>query len=425
MPALVYKTDNGNLQALSDGDTVTVPGNIDITGNLTWNSRRVVPEYFIFVESKEDFPAAVDGVRTLEDNKTYYITTNVDLEGDRLVGGVNTVLQGSSSENSVLSSTGLSGTALITTNYALPMQHITITAEIGIDFDASATGTQALDWFGVNFTDCGTVGNIKGASNFILKAGALINSGGLSFDGTIGTVGFDGCLLSTPAGEVGLTLKSTATITRRLHAIYSAVIAPPTATAFLIEDTAALTNNETFILDTINFAGGGTYISGVDEHSIKTLWKNNTGIANSVSAANFYMIGNATATTFSAANTFTKILGTTTVGTYISKFSHTNNRVTYTGNLTRLFKFAGVVSMSGGARDVLSCQFALNGAAMPQTESKSEIGSIITGRIEGLSIHGLIQMSPGDYVEVFIANRTDTTSATITDLNVVVIEVGS
>ena len=59
----------------------------------------------VFVSSKNDLPTPVSSVITLEDNVTYYFTTTVDLLGDRLVGGENTVILGSSSENSRIKST--------------------------------------------------------------------------------------------------------------------------------------------------------------------------------------------------------------------------------------------------------------------------------------------------------------------------------
>src|SRR5574343_247173 len=75
-----------------------------------------------FINSAEDFPEAVNGVITLEDNKTYFICGNIDLEGDRILCGQNTTILGGSSESCSLSSTGLSGTALITSEWSLPIR---------------------------------------------------------------------------------------------------------------------------------------------------------------------------------------------------------------------------------------------------------------------------------------------------------------
>ena len=51
----------------------------------------------VFVSEVGDFPASVGGVIQLEDNRTYFLTGNIDLLGSRLVGGQNTVIIGGSS----------------------------------------------------------------------------------------------------------------------------------------------------------------------------------------------------------------------------------------------------------------------------------------------------------------------------------------
>lgn len=50
--------------------------------------------YLQFIQTKQNFPSPVSGVIFLDDNTTYFITTTVDLQGDRLVGGVNTAIIG-------------------------------------------------------------------------------------------------------------------------------------------------------------------------------------------------------------------------------------------------------------------------------------------------------------------------------------------
>jgi hypothetical protein len=177
----------------------------------------------IFVSTTEDLPTPVNGVITLADNVTYFFTTVVDLLGDRLVCGENTTILGGSSENCRIKSTGLVGTALITSVYSLPMRGITIEANVALNLDGDGT-TTALDWFGVNFTDCATVGTIKDYSNFIMTDCAFLNSGGLTFDGTIGTIGFSQCLFDCNATNTVFILPATLTVTRRFRIIYSSFI---------------------------------------------------------------------------------------------------------------------------------------------------------------------------------------------------------
>lgn len=74
-----------------------VPGSID----------GVAVDGLVFVDGVDKLPAAVAGARTLAASTAYYFTTEVDLEGDRLVLSDSTVLLGTSSETAILKSTGL------------------------------------------------------------------------------------------------------------------------------------------------------------------------------------------------------------------------------------------------------------------------------------------------------------------------------
>lgn len=85
----------------------------------------------IFVSEKSDFPTPSNGVITLLDNATYFITSTVDLIGDRLACGINTTIIGGSSENCRIKSTGLTS-ALITSSYSLPIRNITITVTLAL-----------------------------------------------------------------------------------------------------------------------------------------------------------------------------------------------------------------------------------------------------------------------------------------------------
>lgn len=91
----------------------------------------------------------------------------MDLLGDRLVCGENTTIFGGGSyENCRIKSTGLASD-LITSIYSLPLRNITIQADLALNLSGNIT-TTALDWFGVNFTDCLVIGTIMNYSNFIM-----------------------------------------------------------------------------------------------------------------------------------------------------------------------------------------------------------------------------------------------------------------
>lgn len=372
----------------------------------------------VFVNSASDFGTPSSGVYTLEANRTYIVCAEVDLAGDRLVGSANTVIRGWSSENSRIKSTGLGSTALITSVYSLPMLNLTIEADVALDLVAT-DANQALDWNGVNFTDCATVGTIEDYNNVIWVNCALIDSAGLTFDGSIGTIGMDGCLLSGIAGETTIILPSTLTITRRFRIIYSAVVTPSTATSINVNSSATIPV-EGYILDTVNFAGSGTHLAGVAYTDNKALFRNNVGVGNSASIGLMTMSGNATATTVAATNTEYKAAGTTTLDSTVSqKFTMpADNRLTYGGAIQRAFRATAVLSLTSNSNNQVGSYFAKNGSVIATSETYTTTDG--AGRRENVLVQTIVALDQDDYLEVWVENATATQDITVTDMSVIV-----
>ena len=309
------------------------------------------------------------GVITLAANYTYFFTTTVDLTGDRLVCGSNTTILGASSENCRIKSTGLVGTALITSVYSMPMRHITIEADVALNLDGDGT-TTALDWFGVNFTDCTTIGTIKDYTNFIMGDSAFLNSGGLTFDGTIGTIGISNCLFDCRSTKTAITLASTLSVSRRFRIIYSSFVILSGETGIDVS-TSATISDERYVLDTVNFSGGGTYVTGVTHTSNKALFTSCVGITNTTTRGFYYMVNNTTDTTIGVpnVNVWVKAAGTTTASANNSKFTHSNNRLTYTGAFSTSFLIVVNANVrSSAANQVISIGVAKNGTIQTVTE---------------------------------------------------------
>jgi len=376
----------------------------------------------VFVSSKADFPTAVANVITLEDNVTYFITTTVDLLGDRLVCGQNTTLIGGSSENCFLKSTGLSsGTALITSVYSLPIRNISITHGTALNLDGDGT-TTALDWFGVNFKDCQTIGTIKDYTNFIMQDSAFLNSGGMTLDGTIGTIGFTQCLFDNYASTTAITIASTCNVTRRFRIIYSSFVTSSGETSLNVSASATI-GNERYILDTVNFAGGGTYITGVDQTSNKSLFINCVGIDNTAVNGQMYMHGNATATVVGAINTFYKALGTTTASSDNAKYIHANNRLTNDATISRKYLIQCSLSFTSGNGDVCEFGFYDSKLTAVRTPSKTKATANASGRAENVHLACVVSHSQNDYIELHVSNTSSAVNVTVTDMNLVITEI--
>lgn len=371
-----------------------------------------------YIEVKSDFPAAIEGVITLTDNLTYFILGNIDLAGDRLVCGQNTVILGGSSENCSIYSTGLNAaTALITSEWSLPMRSITITHGKALNLDATGNANQAIDWMGVNFTNCATVGLVKNYTNFIATDCGFLNAGSMTFDGTIGTVGFLSCIFDNIALGTSILIPSTATITRRFRVVYSAFISLAGETAINVSTLASIPV-EGYILAAVNFSGGGTYTTGVQYNDNKALFQNCRGVVNSTSLGQAYMVDNATPTTISVSGTFYKILGTTIAGTINQRFSHSNNRLTFDGQINGAFKITTIISCSSGNNQLLLARIAVNGVTI--VASESQISTSGSGRSENLTAMAIVELGSTDYIEIFIANSTSTSNVTVSELNFIV-----
>jgi len=405
-----------------DDATSDVPKKISYSNFTSSISTSIATGNIIFVTTKTDLPTAVSGVITLEANKTYFFTTIVDLTGDRLVCGANTTILGGSSENCVIKSTGLSSsTALITSVYSLPIRNITITHGTALNLDGDGT-TTALDWFGVNFTDCATIGTIKDYTNFIMQDSAFLNSGGMTLDGSIGTVGFTQCLFDLASTTTGITIASTANITRRFRIIYSSFVTLSGETSINVSSSATI-GNERYILDTVNFSGGGTYITGVDQTSNKSLFVNCVGITNTAVNGQLYMQGNTTATTVSASNTFYKVSGTTTASSDNSKYTHTNNRLTNDAAISRKYLIQCILSFNSSANDVCEFGFYDSKLSAIRTPSRTKATSNASGRAENVSFTCVVSHTNGDYLEIHCSNNSGARNITVDQLNFIVTEI--
>lgn len=394
-----------------------IAGNPTIEANLadldTIYQRRA--QFFVIVRSKADLPTPVSGVITLVNDTTYFITTSIDLTGDRIVTGSNNAIIGSAAENCFLFSTGLTGTALITGTSSLAIRFITITADIAFDLN-NAMG--ALDWYSVRLVNCPTVGTIQNYANIVWLNCAISNSANLVFTGTQASIAFTTCLFDGRAGQTTITIPSAAIITRRFRMLYCALIVDATETGIDFS-TSATVPDESYILDNCNFAGAGTYLAGLDYTSNKASFFNNVGITNTTAVAQYSMTGNATTTVIGAVGTFVKIEGTTVPSSILQKFDlSTSNRALYQGASPSNFRVLGFASMTSGNNQDIRLRIALNGTTL--TDSTSKFRTTGSGEAASIGVQTLVSMNPTDYIEMFVTNDTATTNITVSDMNLII-----
>lgn len=405
---------------LSPGDYILVyaNGESDILVATTDNTiRQKHPENFTFVDSFNNLPLSVNNVITLEPNHTYYIANDIDLQGRRLVAQQNTTIIGSSSENCKIKSTGLSGDAILSSAWSLPLRHVTLEAEQIFNLDASLNSGQALDWYGVNLSNTSNVGLIKNYSNFIASSIAFLSATGLVFDGSFGTIAFSECIFTGNDPGTVISIPATATVTRRFRVAYSSFVITGSGVGVDVS-TSATVPVEGYIYDTCNFAGGGTYTAGVAYDDNKARWTENRGVNNSAAITGYYMQGNATATTIAATGTPVKVAGITTEYAISQRFTHSSNRATHDGAITRDFKITAICSLTSGNGHQVGVYVAKNGTTID--ESETYLTTNASGRLENGAIHTIASLQQTDYIEIFVENNTATNDITVEDLNVIV-----
>lgn len=419
------------VDTLETGDKVNILYNPASVGIAEYYTKTEIDNFnfeenhpnFVEVNSLANLPTQSGGVIELIGGYTYLVLNHLDLLGSRLVCGQDTVIVGWSSENCSITSTGLSaGTALITSVYSLPIRSISFTH--GTVFDLNGDGTTtALDWFGVNILNSASAGTIKNYSNFIMESSALLNSGGFTFDGAFGTVGFGAnCLFDTASGTTAINVLSTCTISRRFRIVYSSFVNLSGETGINFSSSATV-NDEKYILDTVNFSGGGTYLTGVNDTSNKALFSNCVGITNTSTRGFMYMLNNVTDTTIGAgnANVWIKAAGTTIAGTN-SKYTHTTNRLTYIGAFVGsvLVTVNNVNVRSGSVNQNISIGVAKNGIILPESEG---IVRTSTANTEyGGSTQAVLEIASTDYIELFVRN-TSVSDVRITDFSFNIIKI--
>lgn len=417
-------TDN-DIRELTFGDTdtgdtaiVTVKsGVLEVDGKSTAGSA-------IYITEKADFPTPESGVIVLEDGMTYIISGNVDLDGDRIScnGVVN--LFGLSSETSSLTSDRLTaGVPLITSTYTIVIENLTIKdVDTAISIDGN-TREVALDWENVNFSNVINVGTIDTCDNFIYETGAFLNSQGLVMTGTIGTVSFSNSLFvgRVAAGSI-IELDASCVITRRFRIIYSSLVIDALGTGIDVNASATIPT-ESYILDTCNFAGAGTYLNGVVVSSNDALFIACKGIKNSAVNGQLYMQDNATATTIVNTTDFVKIAGTTTASSDNQKYIATDNRLTNNAVIQRKYLVQATLTFTAGNNNVCEFGFYDSKLAAIRTPSRTKSTANSAGRAENITLSCVVQHSDGDYIEVHARNTSATTDIVGVDLNLIITEI--
>jgi len=364
---------------------------------------------FKTISNLREFPLAINGVITLPSG-AYMITTTIDLLGSRIVCGGIVALFGTSSETSSIKSTGLgAGLAMISSAYSLPMMNISLTSPAGAKTFSLVTvdATQAIDFTAVNFVDCETIGTVSGFNNFIMNQSAFIGSAGLTFDGTIGTIGFNNTSFVSSTGTV-ITLPPTLTITRRFRTSYCSMrVTGGTGIDF---STSATVPNQGYVLDTVSFTGGGTYLAGVAYTDNKAKFLECNGINNSNTIGFATITANATATTITL-NVPIKAAGTYTLESISQRFSLSSDKLLCNSALLQTYKITAYATLSSANNNIVGIYIAKNNTVI--TNSVTYTTTNGAGRSENASCMTTVSLASTEVIDLWVVNTTGSNNITV------------
>lgn len=391
---------------------------LNYLGNLQPQNTDFRP--FVWVRSLNDLPTPIDGVIYLQAGFYYGFVGRVDLSGYRLECLGDVAIQGFSSETSFLTSTGLGvGVPLITTAFSLPIQNISI-HDVDTVFSISGSSTTtALDWSNFNLLNVPNVGAIGTVSNLVCSFLAFLNAANWVFTGQVGTLSFNNSIFQNFYNAPTFNLSATANITRRFRFRDCAFITTGTGNSIKVDALAQIPIDQ-FILRDNSFSGGtASHIVGRISTDPVSDWLLNKGIPNSQNYAECFFQNNNTNTPTGVPNVFVKILGTTTLLS-AQRFAHSNNRLTYTGEIQRTFLINGIISVLGANNERVSIRIqiynSLNALIYTSVSFTATTAGAGVARAENIKSLAIYPLNKGDYLEIWVASNNNNSNLNVTDL---------
>lgn len=142
-----------------------------------------------------------------------------------------------------------------------------------------------------------------------------------------------------------------------------------------------------------------------------------SGLTNNRALSGFY-IATPSATSF-VQNVWKKLLSTTTVDEHNFKFTHTNNKLVYTGTRTGIFLVSFATTFVGTTGASISLGISKNGTD-PNPSTVTSI-TVPTIPIANTSTTFHVSLSTGEYIEIYARNNTNTSSITPSILSMTVL----
>lgn len=369
---------------------------------------------YVLVKSEADLPAPSGGIITLESgvlyeiNGTITLTNQINLNGSYIEGrdATNDKLVYSLGTGALF--TGANGGAIKVLTLSAPAAGSKI-------FDIEdLTNSKSIIVRDCNIGNSNNIGNIKGFNIVYMSVLNFSNNqNGITYE-NIGSLLIENMAWFSNNHNTFEKLIGTFDVIQKLGGVSVPLVAN-SATALDVNGLISLSSGS---MKTVGFTGDGTRVSG----SFSKQWEvESAGIiteTDDVAGGNIYVTG-ASVTPIAAVTTPIKVSGTTTAANLFRFTAPLSNRMVYTGTKTRKFYAIAAISMTSPSNNkVYKFYLAKNGVLLLETAQSRKI---TTGSDVGaLSISGVVELSPGDFIEVWVENLTDATGITVQSMNLTI-----
>jgi hypothetical protein len=394
----------------------TTTNTLDIFKGGIWEQVAYGDSSVKTIRSLADLPVPVSGEIKLDSTKTYSFSGLVNISPN-YINANGAALRGTNPIRDGVLSTA-AGAIIRSTNMHVYIEKMLIVpysaATKAFDF-SDATGTRSCNLLSaINIKDVAMptegVGQVSGFRAVIILQNYWATAKGIKVTGAMGRFICGFTLISGISSGAGIEFLPGLTVDdidlTNNHFIYTGQTGVKVAAGATI-DVGRMTTNM--------FRGVAALTDGFDSYTPAWEMQQNTGLPNSRAFAFSYMNDNVSVTSLPSQGVYYKVDGTT-IPINEKRFTHTNDRFTYTGKRpmnAKIFAAVGGRSPANGAD--FSIAIAKNGVIIPFPNAA--MGSMVNNQGYQISLETEVDVVTGDYIEIFIKrNNAAATSVLISDL---------
>ena len=371
----------------------------------------------VVVTSVDDFPDPIGEVITLDEDVNYMIEGAVNIGANRIVTNGGNLIGNTQNTDSLIY-TG-SGVMLTVTNHHLELKNLTMICSSGTFMDFNGTVTENLVMT-LSTVICSSIGDVEGVNIMGFQRSVLVCSmAGITFTGTSNLVNMDRIAFSGLSGSGTYIQYNTSSLTSSALSTVSVTVNAGETFVSGLANTANF--SDAFQIVECIVSGAGTYLNGITTFDSKANFRENFGIENSHAHAHAYIADGAEATTtigVGSGDTGNPILVTGTYTVVVSDRTTTSvaGRTTYTGPGRKTFHTSIIFkgAPSSGSNKTYNFYIAVNGVVNVASRSQilASAGQPINGHCQSD-----IDLSTGEYIELYVENITDTQDVIVSAVN--------